>query len=276
VPYVAIPEQLLAEIVAESSLDTYLVLADHLMGHGDPRGELIVAAHRLLASPDDAALRAHVNALLTRERASFDDAVGFDSPIEGTAASTCNLGFVRTLRLERATPERVRAALSHPSACLLEELELWLELPNVADVVFEQPRKALRSLAIHGGRSSSCGHDGSPPWSMLPNLTELRLEGGHVIHDVAHPAIERLRLAGTALCEPTWRLPRLHTLIWQQPRLDAFERLCRAAPLALRNLDLYCYPASALRVQLRELVHELPPVQLILREPASYSYLRRR
>jgi hypothetical protein len=275
---VAIPEQLLAEIVAESSLDAYLVVADHLTAHGDSRGELIIAAHCLLARPDDTALRAHVDALLTRERASFDDAVNFESPSEATTASTWHLGFVRTLRLERATPERVRAALSHQSACLLERLELWLELPddNAAHVVFEQPRAALRSLAIHRSGRSSCGHDASPPWSMLPNLAELRIEGAHVVHDIAHPTIERLRLSGASLCEPTWRLPRLHTLTWQHPPLDAFVRLCRAAPPALRELDLYCDPRGDLRARLRELVRELPPVKVLLREPVSYRYLRRR
>jgi len=271
---VAIPDQLLAEIVAESSLDTYLVIADHLTAHGDPRGALIVAEHRLLTTPDDAALRAHVDELLTRERANFDHAVGFESPSEASSASTWHFGFVRSLLLERATPERVRAALSHPSACLLERLELWLERPHHTDVVFAQPRAALRALAINCTRSSACGHAAPLPWSMLPNLVELRLEGAHVVHDVAHPTIERLRLAGAALCEPTWQLPRLHTLIWQQPRLDAFERLCHTAPPALRELDLYC--AEGQRARLRELRGELPPVRLLLREPVSYRYLRRR
>ena len=251
---VAIPEQLLAEIVAEASLDTYLVIADHLTAHGDPRGELIVATHRLLTTPDDAALRAHVDELLTRERAKFDHAVGFESPSEASSASTWHFGFVRSLRLERATPERVRAALSHPSACLLERLELWLELPDHADLVFARPRVAMLSLAINCTKRPACEHAAPLPWSMLPNLVALRLEGAHLVHDVAHPTIERLRLAGASLCEPTWQLPRLHTLIWQQPRLDAFERLCRAAPPALRELDFYC--AEKDRARLRELRSE--------------------
>jgi hypothetical protein len=243
-----------------------------LTAHGDARGELIVASHRLLSTPEDLALRAHVTTLLSRERASFDDTAGFASPSEATAASTWHLGFVRTLRLESAAPDRVRAVLSHPSACLLEQLELW----DHPDVVFEQPLAGLRSLAIHRSGRSSCAHDAPTMWSMLPNLVALRLEGTHLIHDVAHPKIERLRLTGAALCEPTWRLPSLHTLTWQQPPLDAFERLCRAAPLALRELDIYCYPSSELRTRVRELARELRVVNLMLREPASYRYLRRR
>ena len=251
------------------------MIADYLTAHGDPRGELIVASHRLLTTPDDAALRAHVTALLARERASFDEAAGFASPSEAAAASTWHLGFVRSLRLERADPERVRAALSHPSACLFERLELWDH--TATDVVFEQPRTGLRSLAVHRSGSSSCGHDAPPTWSMLPNLAVLRLEGGNLVHDVAHPTVERLRLAGAALCEPTWRLPRLQTLTWQQPPLDAFERLCRAAPLALRELHLYCDSAGELRTRVRELVRELPLVKLLtLRHPVTYRYLRRR
>ena len=110
---------------------------------------------------------------------------------------------------------------------------------------------------------------------MLPNLVELRLEGAHLMHDVAHPTVERLRLTVAALCEPTWQLPRLRTLTWQLPPLDAFERLCRAAPPALRELGLYCH-GELRALRLRELVHELPPVNLTLREPVTYRYLRRR
>ena len=219
-------------------------------------------------------------ALLAAERARFDAIVGFRTPKHAERASYWYLGFVRTLRLEReeGAPAIVRALLSDSSTWFLSELELALDATDDAsiDLLFAAPRASLRTLSIARAGDPECPHADLLPWTMLPRLEQLRLEGQRIVHDLVHPGVRELWLAGSPMCEPSWQLPQLTKLAWLHPDVDAFAGLCDAAPPALRELQLFCVPESQLRAQLGELVRGLPDVQVMWREPIRYRWVRGR
>jgi uncharacterized protein (TIGR02996 family) len=88
---------LLEAIVADiDALEPRLVYADALIRRGDPRGDLIVAQHRLLLHPTDHALAEHVRALVVQVVAQLAAPALATRVIAGWW-----LGFVDELRFDR-------------------------------------------------------------------------------------------------------------------------------------------------------------------------------
>jgi uncharacterized protein (TIGR02996 family) len=227
--------------------DAYLVLADTLLERGDPRGELIVVQHQLLARPDDAALRQHERRLID---AALQELGGL--PLR---AVEWRLGFIRRAELDVAKqphPDRtLRALLDHPSAQLMTELRVscgWGDATLPIDALAERPRPGLRGLALLeelGDHEPGCRHAPDRLWPMLPKLERLHLRSERpLFHSVVHPRIERLDLDVGPLCdEGRWLLPSLRVLDWD-PHIEAevdigvFDRLWEQELPALRELVL--------------------------------------
>jgi uncharacterized protein (TIGR02996 family) len=89
----------------------YLVYADWLLDHGDPRGELIACM--------EAGAEAEARRLLERHAVQLAPAwwVGWTWP-------QWRLGFLQRVTCKAHEPGRIRRLLRHPSALVLEELKL--------------------------------------------------------------------------------------------------------------------------------------------------------
>lgn len=189
-------------------VDLRMVYADLLQSAGDPRGELIVLQHRGNQADVDAYLAKHEDALLgplVRFKKRFDAAE--------SDAFEWHLGFIRKATIgyesytagdldedaDECTADRVVSALlQHPSALLLEELTVTLNMLEdgnyfdaVCKAIAELGAPALRSLRLGeyqqagpGGvdtgydyeNSWSTLGDASGMWAKLPRLERLRLQ----------------------------------------------------------------------------------------------------
>lgn len=202
-------EELEAKMIENpSDVDLRMVYADLLQSAGDPRGELIVLQQRGKGAEVDAYLAKHGDALLGPLAAytkTFDH--------EPKDAFEWHLGFIRKaivgyesysdkrgLDDEETTADRaVAAILQHPSALLLEELTVTMNMMDDG-MYFEEVVKALAHYGAPALRSLRLGefnHAGGPGgidngydyesswtalgdasnlWEKLPNLERLRLQ----------------------------------------------------------------------------------------------------
>ena len=186
-----------------------MVYADLLQSSGDPRGELIVLQHR--GSGDAAAyFNKHEDALLgplARFQKTFDH--------DSKDAFTWRDGFIKSAVIgyesnsagdidedaDECTADRVVAALlQHPSAMLLEELTITMNMlddgmyfDDVVKAIAKYGAPALRTLRI--GEFQHCGPggvdngydyeiswsslgDASGLWQAVPRLESLRIQTG--------------------------------------------------------------------------------------------------
>lgn len=147
--------QALRRSILESPDDhgPYLVLADHLLQIGDPRGELIVLEHRAVEQPEEIAaarefFRANRDALL----GPLDEAEPYLTGLRWS------FGFVReaTLQLPQDVPAHVarrivRTALDAPAMALVHRLSVMFG--SDGDAYEQNPeleRTVLNALVGHG------------------------------------------------------------------------------------------------------------------------------
>jgi uncharacterized protein (TIGR02996 family) len=201
-------EELEAKLIENpNDVDLRMVYADLLQSTGDPRGELIVLQQRGKAVDDY--LAEHEEALvgpLARFKKTFDH--------EPKDAFEWHLGFIKKAIVgyesnsasdldedaDECTADRVVAALlQHPSALLLEELTITMNMlddgmyfDDVVKAIAQYGAPALRSLSIgefsHAGGPGGIENgydyesswtalgDASNLWAQLPHLERLRLQ----------------------------------------------------------------------------------------------------
>lgn len=144
----------------------YLVLADHLLGLDDPRGELIG-----LSDKTDKSSR--------QRRAVLENELGPDLGVE----LDWRYGFVHTWRTNADADEarQLRKHLDHPSLRHLTTLELTLIGSNLdrrqwlVDLIAEKVRPALRSLTILGNKPELTDLSLAKLWTKLPRIESLRV-----------------------------------------------------------------------------------------------------
>ncbi|MGC4120278.1 MAG: TIGR02996 domain-containing protein [Myxococcales bacterium] len=137
------------EALIEADLDAvepYLVYADYLQSHGDPRGELIALQHRLATAPTDE-LRAEEQQLFARRATAL---LGSLADCQEVARLKWRLGFVEKLTLFAARPQDydeetlLRAFLAEPPCRFLRELVLFDRDFNI-----EKSLAALAAMPPH-------------------------------------------------------------------------------------------------------------------------------
>lgn len=144
----------------------YLVLADHLLELGDPRGELIGLSEKI-----DKPSR--------QRRAVLEDKLGPDLSVE----LEWRYGFVHAWRANADVDEArlLRTHLDHPSLRHLTTLELTLIGSNLdkrqwlVDLIAEKVRPALRSLTITGNKPELTDLSLAKLWTKLPRIASLRV-----------------------------------------------------------------------------------------------------
>ncbi|MBX2801234.1 MAG: hypothetical protein KTR31_26390 [Myxococcales bacterium] len=204
-----------------------LVLADWLVDHGDPLGDLILTGHQRDQGSRHVQLRRHVHDHLF-------------VPWQGVKAhASWHRGFVRRLSLtyeatqdpEEAFVRLVRHLLPYPTMWLLTELRVHTRdrLPLatiVRALTASAPHPALRTLIL--STSDPTETDLRVLWEALPNLERLELvndDGGFSVVDT----FPRFRTGPLPAC--------LQALALDEAQLsDADEAL---APLALTELYLH-------------------------------------
>lgn len=195
--------ELEAAIEADLGNDSaWLVFADWLQQHGDPRGELITLEH--------GGKQAQAEALLARHRAAWlgDALAGVDGD---TLALTWKHGFVRSARIaigydtKHKQAEVLGQLLATRAARFLEELTFGVaesaydgenNYRSVIDVLAERGPRSLRTLFIGDFTSeesevswSSIG-DVSPLWARFPRLTSMILHSGSMtLGKIVAPAL---------------------------------------------------------------------------------------
>jgi uncharacterized protein (TIGR02996 family) len=230
---------------------SYAVYADWLQEQGDPRGELIALQIEAEARGDhDAARRHRVRASITRP--DLEDALfGPSAQRNATPVQlTWRNGFVRRITLPSITPDKaelLHAALAHPSARFLAELEIGHDLDGLDDlqapigVIAWQPRPALRELRLGTsnttGRASVLEPIGNLEylWAAVPRLTELRVCGDRVgLGALELPDLQVLELdthassavaATHAIAHAHW--PELERLVLRCGRTAAWHTIIR-------------------------------------------------
>lgn len=132
----------------------YLVYADWLQQHGEPRGELIAVQHALVATPRDPALRAREAALFAEHG---DRLLGPLGPLArgGEVRIDWRCGFVRSLdlgsRLEGGLPVVALAALlAHPSLQFVHRFAGVVGIDTVLAPLAEHAPATLRWLELSG------------------------------------------------------------------------------------------------------------------------------
>lgn len=198
--------ELEARLIADPTDDeAYLVYADFLQSHGDPRGELITLQHAGRADEARAHLDAHAESLLGPLSAFLETQDGLEAE-----AFVWRNGFIERARFgydgyavedaEKSADKGLAALLAHPSGALLRELTITINMLDdggyfgpVMAVLAEHGAPALRHLRVgefvHAGPGgaddgyeyemswTSLG-DASAVWRKLPRLERLVLQVG--------------------------------------------------------------------------------------------------
>lgn len=231
----------------------YLVLADHLQEHGDPRGEWIV---RWRDAND-----AQRNQLARQ----LETALGPRPPQYGSL-SWC-YGFVRDLRaiVDDDDAGVLATILAHPSLRHVQRIHLEVagglyddDLRWVVGVLAASVRPSLRELVlkcyVRGGNEPPRGAlDLSPLWSAMPRLHTLRATARQITPgSLAAPTLEILELDGAVAS-------------------DAIEPLFAGATPKLRELHLHdIQPALATRIEQSALADQLEKGTLMTADRDRY------
>jgi len=247
----ATPRALHLELEAQirarpDDIDPYLVYADWLQDHDDPRGTLIALQHELLQAPDDRKLRAAEKALL-RDHGDYLLPAAL-APLLPTRPSTdpfarsevaWRLGFIERVRFARKRAgeddlpmnEIVASVLDHPSSQFLRAIVLGpLGARNTASYVdalatlARRERPFLEQLVIGDVDPleipfTTTGNL-APILGALPALRSLDVRTATLRLDamLKHASLRELRVITTSLSAATLR--RLSSA-----RLPALERL---------------------------------------------------
>lgn len=198
------------------STQPYLVYADWLQAHGDPRGELIVVQHDLEGAPPAKReeLEARARALIQRHSVHL---LGELAPLADGGAGDLEwrLGFLRAARIRNAEEDLVRGFLGHRSALVLRRLALGgrnetRDLEPAISVLCEREgaRPPLLELAV--------GPEAEPDEEL--DEYERMVEGG--VPSIgslspiwrAYPALSCLRVRGADATFGTIVAPELTTL----------------------------------------------------------------
>jgi uncharacterized protein (TIGR02996 family) len=231
-----------AAIRADPSSESWSVYADWLQSRDDARGELVNVAVALAANPDDSALRARHEELISTHAREWLGPFAPDADYGQHNEIRWANGFWRSARIwvdwdiqeAGLFPKMLGAILRHPSAAFLEELSLGL-----ADAEGENYYEgALASLVKHGKRPglrtlhvgsfeypdeteiswTEVGDFGSC-WSVLPDLESLTLTGGSIgLGTPKAPKLQHLKLE-------TGGLPKQPVEALSKASLPALERL---------------------------------------------------
>ena len=200
-------EELEAKLIeTPHDVDLRMVYADLLQSTGDPRGELIVLSQR--GADVDDYIAKHEEALLgplVRFKKTFDH--------DSQDAFTWHHGFIKSAKIgyesnsagdldedaDECTADKVLAALlQHPSALLLEELTVTMNMlddgmyfSDVVKAIAQYGAPALRTLRLGefqqagpGGVDNGFDYenswaglgDASEMWKVLPRLEHLRIQ----------------------------------------------------------------------------------------------------
>lgn len=228
--------------------DPYLVYGDWLQAQGDPRGELIVVQHALLAKPEFRKfqeLSRKEAELLEKHREHLlgETLAEFQSENADLLKLGWQLGFIKSARIannyeaEAELDEILRALLQHPSAKFLQELTLgfWVpdgenEYSNAIEVLASLKKpQTLRSLFIGDFEypdetEMSWSHlgDAGKLWKLYPRLQKVTLQSGNMtLGKIDLPACREFEVrtggldAGCikSICEANWpNLEKLH--VW--------------------------------------------------------------
>lgn len=243
----------LREAMADGDADAFLVYADLLLQHGDPRGDLIQVQHQRLQKPKDKKLlKAEADLLARHGDAWLPESLVAKSKTKPTktktkpkkvkaptTAFTWRLGFLDSVTLVDATPAMVRAVVDHPSSQFLRELRIdagFRVTPGVILALAAKARPSIRSLTLRqgfeafsddiapdpkdpsykSGYADGANQDrGNALWKALPNLRSLVLKGYQVFGKLAHDSLEELTIDGYPICNAAWNAPKLSRLTWE-------------------------------------------------------------
>jgi uncharacterized protein (TIGR02996 family) len=235
---------------APDAIEPYLVYADWLQQHGDPRGELIslharLAPTRVVEAPDraaqtatgDGAWYAFPGGELADAAAALIDRwpSQFRGPLDDRDRVDWHCGFWRRLRFacaagdESAFAIRLLRVLAHDSARFLRELSIGTTYGlAVASILPETLPATLRALHLgdfvfpdESELSWTSVGDVTPLYDSAPDLERLVLQGAEIVlgDRVRLPRLRSLELVTCALSGDVVRaiarakLPELETLI---------------------------------------------------------------
>lgn len=248
---------------APADLAPYLVLADVLQAHGDPRGELMAIQHvRALADTpelleaEQRLVETHREHLLGKPLADAIDDIG---SLTGSEAIELEwrLGHLHRIRAEiggRAAEilALVEALFAAPAAMVLASFDLQVnfsgqpEMDRLLDLIADAAPPSLRELRV---ASANCQvlklHEA---WARLPRLRSLRIGqwGGLDLGDFDLPDLEDLELIGpkqptieTILTRPPPRLRRLYLDVFTRVPLSLVTPLLIGAIPSLRDVGIF-------------------------------------
>lgn len=242
----------------------YLVLADLLQAHGDPRGELVTVQHAR-ATADTPELAKAEQLLLARRRtrllgSSLTAAIrGFgDLEIGDEIALAWRLGHLSAVRVKiNARADEVLAFVdalfAAPAGAVLDSLDLQVNLSDqdrmeaVIDAIATRAPTTLRELRI---ASANCHvRNLHRAWPRLSRLRALRIGqwGGIDIGELGLLAnLEDLELVGperptieTIRAQAPPRLRRLHLDVFSEVPLELVTPLLEGALPSLRDVGLF-------------------------------------
>ncbi len=179
----------------------FVVYADWMQQHGDPRGDLIHAQARREAAVDATAARkaATVEQKLMREHADVFLPEAFRR--KGDFTLTWRLGFIAAIEIGRLdAPERLAQLLAHPSAQYCQELVLTAGIyePSPIDAIARSRPANLARLVIGApfAETNTFAAGDLTGLFTLPGLVELSVTAEllAVRAPIVHPRLQRLAL----------------------------------------------------------------------------------
>ncbi|MEZ4322821.1 MAG: hypothetical protein R3F61_35465 [Myxococcota bacterium] len=206
-PNAAWNAELAHAILADRDSDApYARYAEWLAQNNDPRSVLIHA--------EDPA------PLVASDPVHFLGPLAFEEGIE----VVWKRGFWSAVAIDRewdaqAVPRLVRDALAHPSALVLDQLDVRADcIPDLADVLADSEVLPLRGL-VADARGGMLGA-WAAVWARVPRLARLTLVGDGVsLGDLDLPHLTHLEIVGQLTEDAQWSLARMSA-----PRLKVLRR----------------------------------------------------
>ena len=222
--------------------EPYLVYADWLTAHGDPRGELIALQHRTLSESENGNLLGAAARLLTFNQSLTPELDPW------YARFKWKRGFIDRAELDNPTSDQLELALDHPACVVLRQLAVnasYQAAPQLLATLAADARPTIESLAFEQesgeGEQPELGNDA---WRQLPGLRELSISGSGLFEGIVHPGLRSLVIEHDPFAhDPNtpWNLPCVERVKWIAARVDSrlpLRRLVDAHAPALRELDL--------------------------------------
>jgi uncharacterized protein (TIGR02996 family) len=207
-PSLRSPELESAIRAAPEDVDRYLVYADWLERHGDPRGGWIARHVDLMRDPSSTERLATLEAWLAEHRSACLPNIGGEG---GSGTFRWRHGLLRAARVLRLSKspslaERTSRLFQHPSAAFLEGLILGFPVYKDADAGLDEVVRELANAPptlshlylAETPRSLPIG-ELSPVFQFLPRLRRLVVNGEGDLGEVRAPELEELELLGQTL-----------------------------------------------------------------------------